>query len=154
MQNQKTNIIKPIQDQVFNTIQDIAEAKRYDFIFDKTADVVMLYASQRYDISDHVLRVIERAQKKQKMSKRQIEKLNAAEELADRIEDNPQHEERKKKLEENRLKKEKLIEERKLKREKLLEDRKKMIEDRKQLKEEQRQKALEERANRINQAKN
>jgi Skp family chaperone for outer membrane proteins len=32
---QKNGLVKPIQDQVFTAVQDIAEAKKYDFIFDK-----------------------------------------------------------------------------------------------------------------------
>lgn len=146
MSNQKRNLIKPIQDEVFNAIQDIAEAKRYDFIFDKTADVVMLFASQRFDISDNVLRVMERAKKKQKMSKKQIKKLTAAEEKADvEAENNPELEARRQKAEETRKKKEDLLEERKKKREALLAERKALIEKRKKEKEEARQKALAER---------
>lgn len=58
---QRRQLVQPIQDQVFNIIQEIADARKYDFIFDKSADVVMLYANKRNDISDLVLRSIERA---------------------------------------------------------------------------------------------
>ncbi|MDP2686470.1 MAG: OmpH family outer membrane protein [Aequorivita sp.] len=58
---QRRQLVQPIQDQVFNIVQEIAEAKKYDFIFDKSADVVMLFAAKRNDISDVVLRSIERA---------------------------------------------------------------------------------------------
>ena len=37
--------------------------KKYDFIFDKSADVVMLYSEKRHDISDLVLRGISRTRK-------------------------------------------------------------------------------------------
>ncbi|MEX0275409.1 MAG: OmpH family outer membrane protein [Flavobacteriaceae bacterium] len=60
---QKRLLIQPIQDQVFNAVQKIGGNKRYDFIFDKSADVVMLYAQQRHDISDLVLRDIARTRK-------------------------------------------------------------------------------------------
>lgn len=146
MANQKRNLIKPFQDEVFNAIQDIAEAKRYDFIFDKTADVVMLFASERFDISDNVLRVIERAKKKQKLSKKEIKEMNAADEKADmEAENNPELEARREKAEEVRNERESLLEERKKKREALLAERKALVEKRKQEKEEKRLKAIAER---------
>src|SRR6476620_10561113 len=58
---QKAVLVKPIQDQVFTAAQDIAEAKKFDFIFDKSSDMTMLFAAKRYDISDQVVRVITRA---------------------------------------------------------------------------------------------
>ena len=39
---QKQQLIQPIQDQIFNAIRELAESKNYDFIFDKSADIVML----------------------------------------------------------------------------------------------------------------
>jgi len=60
---QKRRLIQPIQDQVFNEVQKIGANKNYDFIFDKSADVVMLYSEKRYDISDLVLRGISRTRK-------------------------------------------------------------------------------------------
>lgn len=74
---QRRQLVQPIQDQVFNIVQEIAEAKKYDFIFDKSADVVMLFAAKRNDISDLVLRSINRAAKRKeattKKEKREIE---------------------------------------------------------------------------------
>ena len=60
---QKRRLIQPIQDQVFNEVQKIGANKKYDFIFDKSADVVMLYSENRWDISDLVLRGIARTRK-------------------------------------------------------------------------------------------
>ncbi len=60
---QKRRLIQPIQDQVFNEVQKIGANKRYDFIFDSSADVVMLYSEKRHDISDLVLRGIARTRK-------------------------------------------------------------------------------------------
>ena len=48
---QKTQLIQPIQDQIFNAIREIAKSKKYDFIFDKSSDLVMLYSDKRYDLS-------------------------------------------------------------------------------------------------------
>jgi Skp family chaperone for outer membrane proteins len=61
---QKRQLIEPIQDQIFAAVQDIAETGKYDFIFDKSADVVMLYSAERYDISERVLKTITRTSKR------------------------------------------------------------------------------------------
>ncbi len=84
---QRRQLVQPIQDQVFNIVQEVAENKKYDFIFDKSADVVMLFAAKRNDISDLVLRSIERAgrrvqavDKKEKREIEQRDKLSLKEE--------------------------------------------------------------------------
>ena len=33
-----------IKDQIFNAIRELAKSRNYDFIFDKSADIVMLYS--------------------------------------------------------------------------------------------------------------
>merc|ERR1712054_199317 len=85
---QKQLLIQPIQDQVFNEVQKIGANKRYDFIFDKSADVVMLYSEKRHDISDLVLREIARTRKvsksnKDKKLKNRLEEFQAEEAEAD-----------------------------------------------------------------------
>ena len=79
---QRRQLVQPIQDQVFNIVQEIAEAKKYDFIFDKSADVVMLFAAKRNDISDLVLRSINRASKrKEATSKKEKKEIEQRDEL-------------------------------------------------------------------------
>lgn len=111
---QKSVLVKPIQDQVFNTVQDIAEAKKYDFIFDKSSDLTMLFAAQRHDISDQVVRALTRAQNREQKSKKQLEKEAEAERKQEMIDDNPNLTERQKILEERKLARQKQLEERKL----------------------------------------
>lgn len=79
---QKRRLIQPIQDQVFNEVQKIGANKKYDFIFDKSADVVMLYSEKRHDISDLILRGIARTRKISKPLKKEDNKsrLDAFEE--------------------------------------------------------------------------
>ena len=60
---QRNKLIKPIQDQVLAIVQDIAKERKYDFVFDRSADVVMLYSSKNYDISELVLQRINRQEK-------------------------------------------------------------------------------------------
>lgn len=68
---QKKRLIQPVQDQVFVAVQEVAKNKRYDFIFDKTAEPVMLYVTNRYDISDQVLLRINRVSKRKQLQSKQ-----------------------------------------------------------------------------------
>lgn len=80
---QRRQLVQPVQDQVFNIVQEIAQAKKYDFIFDKSADIVMLFAAERNDISDQVVRSINRAAKRtQATSKKDKEEIEAREALS------------------------------------------------------------------------
>ena len=56
----RKQLVKPIQDQVYNAIQNISARKKYDFVFDKSSELVMLYSNKKYDISDLVLASIDR----------------------------------------------------------------------------------------------
>jgi len=67
---QKQQLIQPIQDQIFNAIRELAKSRNYDFIFDKSADIVMLYSDKRYDVSDQILRTISRANNRRKVDSR------------------------------------------------------------------------------------
>ena len=52
---QRKQLIQPIQDQILNAITEIAKSENYDFIFDKSADIVMLYSHRRHNISSESL---------------------------------------------------------------------------------------------------
>lgn len=51
----RQELIKPIQDKVFEAIQKVAKDNALDFILDKSGSVTMLYTNARYDRSDEVL---------------------------------------------------------------------------------------------------
>lgn len=59
----RRQLVKPIQDLVFNAVQDIATKRKYDFVFDKSSDLIMLFSNKQYDISDIVITSISRAKK-------------------------------------------------------------------------------------------
>jgi len=130
---QKTVLIKPIQDQVFNAVQDIAEAKKYDYIFDKSSDLTMLFAAKKHDISDRVVQALTRAEKREQMSKKQRKLEEEKERKQEMIDDNPELSER-----------EKQSEERKAARLKMIEDKKLAAEEKKKAAEEKRKQLLEE----------
>jgi outer membrane protein len=53
---QKQNeLMKPIQNKVFNTIQQIALEEDLDFVFDRSGDIMFLYAKEDYDLTAQVL---------------------------------------------------------------------------------------------------
>ncbi|RZJ71354.1 OmpH family outer membrane protein [Flavobacterium sp.] len=110
---QKAVLIKPIQDQVFTAAQDIAEAKKYDFIFDKSSDMTMLFAAKKFDISDQVIRTLTRAARREQMSKKDLKEEAKKEAQEDMIDENPALQERQKALDEKKAAREKLAEDRK-----------------------------------------
>lgn len=152
---QKRQLIQPIQDQVFNEVQKIGANKKYDFIFDKSADVVMLYSEKRHDISELVLRGISRTRKiskpKKKASKNRLadfEGEEPVEEMSEALKERKEmakqaEEARTKTAEEKRAEQMKIRDERKkaydARRKKLLEER----EARKKAKTEERNKGSE-----------
>ena len=54
----RKQLIKPVQDLVYNSVQGIAKRKKYDFVFDKSSELVMLYSNKKHDISELVLSTI------------------------------------------------------------------------------------------------
>ena len=131
---QKSVLIKPIQDQVFTIVQDIAEQKKYDFIFDKSSDMTMLFAAERFDISDQVVRQLVRAEKREQLTAKQLKEQEAKDALEDMQDENPELAER-----------QKLLDDKKAAREKLAEDKKAAYEARKKEAADRRQKLIDER---------
>ena len=127
LMTQKQGLTKPIQDQVFTAVQDIAEAKKYDFIFDKTSDMTMLFAAKRFDISDQIVRVLNRTEKREQLTKKQLKEEEAKEAKEDAIADNPNLSERQKSLDAKKAAREAVIASRIL----AQDERKKAAEDRK-----------------------
>ncbi len=54
--NKRKELVKPIQDEVYNAIKEIAVEGNYGFIFDKSADMSLIYTDPKYDISDDILK--------------------------------------------------------------------------------------------------
>ena len=56
---QKFMLAKPIQDQVFNIVQEIGKMRNYDFIFERS-DATMLFSNEQHNLSKVVLRVLKK----------------------------------------------------------------------------------------------
>ena len=78
---QKNQLLKPVQDQILSIVQDIAKERKYDFVFDRSSDIIMLYSSKNYDISSLVLRRIQ----VQERIKERKEKINSAKKVLDEV---------------------------------------------------------------------
>jgi outer membrane protein len=52
----RQELIKPIQDRVYNAVQKLAVEKLYDFILDKSEGITVIFADPKLDKSDEVLR--------------------------------------------------------------------------------------------------
>jgi outer membrane protein len=51
----KQELVKPIQDKIFNAVKKLATEQSYAVIFDKSSDLIMLYTNPKYDKSDDIL---------------------------------------------------------------------------------------------------
>nr|WP_315195526.1 OmpH family outer membrane protein [uncultured Flavobacterium sp.] len=127
---QKAGLVKPIQDQVFTAVQDIAEAKKYDFIFDKSSHLTILFAAKRFDISDQVIRILNRTEKREQLTKKQLKEEELKEEKEDAIDENPELAAREKAILDKQATREKLVADKKAAQE---EAKRKYEEKRKQL---------------------
>ncbi len=66
----RKQLIKPVQDQIYNAVQNIAINKKYDIVLDKSSDLIMLYANKRFDVSELVLNSIVRGRKKAQLEEK------------------------------------------------------------------------------------
>ncbi|MDN3494126.1 OmpH family outer membrane protein [Winogradskyella bathintestinalis] len=147
---QKRQLIEPIQDQIFSAVQDIAETGKYDFVFDKSADVVMLYSAERYDLSERVLKTITRTSKRSQAKNKKERKALEEEEVVPVV--SADKDARQQALEDRKAKREEQLAAKRAEREKATEDRRRAQEELREAKrkeaEERRQRAIDARNDR------
>jgi outer membrane protein len=57
---QKQNeLMKPVQDKIFKAIQDVAKEGSYDFVFDRSSEIILLYMNEKYDLTSKVIKKLE-----------------------------------------------------------------------------------------------
>jgi len=54
--SKREELIKPIQDEMYEAIKDVASSRGYMVIFDKASQNNMLYTNPKYDVSDQVIK--------------------------------------------------------------------------------------------------
>jgi outer membrane protein len=52
----RQELIKPIQDKIYDAMQKVASKRNYSFVFDKANQSNLVYADSKFDISDEVLK--------------------------------------------------------------------------------------------------
>ncbi len=55
----QTELMKPVQDRVFKAIQDVAKEGGYDFVIDRSTQLMLLYMNDRYDLTQKVIKKLE-----------------------------------------------------------------------------------------------
>ena len=110
---EKVLLSQPAQDEILIAIREIAADRKLDYVFDSSADILVLHSEKKYDISDLVIKYLEIRDKKEAKKF-----LNDSKNEENNKRSNPKAEQRRlelQKLKEERLQK---IEERKKKKEK------------------------------------
>lgn len=52
---QQNAIMRPVQEKIMQAIQDVAKDGSYDYIFDKSGQILLMYANDKYDVTQLVL---------------------------------------------------------------------------------------------------
>ncbi len=139
----RKQLVKPVQDLVYNAVQDIAKKRRYDFIFDKSSDLIMLYSNNSFDVSDLVIKSITRIKKTNDIANKKEARKSKSNVTSNKSNNEVVNEEAQKKLNDKEAKRaalKKKIEEQRAAKLKKREELKKAIEEKRQ----QRIKQIEE----------
>lgn len=51
----KKELMQPLRDQIYEAVQKVVKTRKLEFMFDKAADLVMIYSDPRHDYSDYIL---------------------------------------------------------------------------------------------------
>ena len=54
----RQELIKPIQDKIYDAVQQLANNNKYAIIFDSSSDLIMLYSNPNLDKSDKILEIL------------------------------------------------------------------------------------------------
>lgn len=158
---QKFMLAKPIQDQVFNIVQEIGKMRKYDFIFEKT-DATMLFSNEQHNLSKVVLRALKKKDNAEDRNKDMAELLKESydfefveERVKKRKEAEKAREERRVQYEQERLRKtEEMKQQRenlKAQREKEQAERQQKLQQEREAQKAQREKELAERQQKLQQ---
>ena len=52
----RQELVRPVQDKVYNAIEEYAGEKGFDFIFDKSGNAGMIFSNERYDKTEDILK--------------------------------------------------------------------------------------------------
>jgi len=55
----QTEFMKPVQDRIFKAIETVAKDGSFDYVFDRSSDILLLYVNENYDLTTKVINEIE-----------------------------------------------------------------------------------------------
>ena len=61
---QKVVFTQPIQDKILEAVREIAENRKLDYVFDRSAEILVFHSEKKYDISNLVVKYINQKDKK------------------------------------------------------------------------------------------
>lgn len=144
---QRAVLVKPIQDQVFTAVQDIAEQRKFDYVFDKSSDLTIIFAAKQYDISDMVVRKLTRIAKRSQLSKSELKEQEKKEYQEDVQDANSDYAIRKKALDDKKAARDSIAQAKKAERLKILEERKQAAAAKRAEQDAKRQEAIDKKNN-------
>ena len=104
---QKLQLAQPAQDEILTAIREIAADRKLNYVFDSTAEILVLHSEKKYDISDLVIRYLEIEDKKKAQDFLAETKKEERQKRS-----NPSLDERRKKIAQQKAERLKLLEER------------------------------------------
>jgi outer membrane protein len=51
----QNDVMKPIQNKLFKVLEDVAKEEEYDYIFDRSGEILLLYANDKHDLTQKIL---------------------------------------------------------------------------------------------------
>ena len=105
---EKVLLSQPAQDEILIAVREIAADRKLDYVFDSSADILVLHSEKKYDISDLVIRYLEIKDKKEARKF-----LNDSKNEENNKKSNPKAEQRRLELQKLKEERKKKIEERK-----------------------------------------
>ncbi|MGH2574759.1 MAG: OmpH family outer membrane protein [Ignavibacteria bacterium] len=57
--HKQNEFMKPVQDKIFKALQDVAREGNYDYVFDRSSEILLLYVNEKYDLTQKVIKRLE-----------------------------------------------------------------------------------------------
>lgn len=57
--SKQSEFMKPVYDRIFKAIETVAKEEKYDYVFDRSSDILLLYVNETHDLTAKVTRAME-----------------------------------------------------------------------------------------------
>lgn len=55
----QVEFMKPVQDRIFLAIEKVAKEDGFDYVFDRSSEILLLYVNEKYDLTAKVQKIVE-----------------------------------------------------------------------------------------------